>query len=269
MEKLIITDMDGTLLNSKNEINNEFWEIQEKLAKDGVIFSVASGRPYYNLVEKFKTLIDSMLFICENGAYVVFQGKEIYSNVIKREDIFFLLNICKNIEGIVPILCGKDSAYVERKSYFDEKYDFKPEINKYYNKLQIVENFDEVEDEFLKIAICDSLIAEKNSYNYFKNYEDRFQVVLSGKVWMDLGKIDTSKGLAIRMTQKNLGISYDETMAFGDYLNDYSMMKEAKYSYAMKNAHPQLKEVPNFITENDNDNNGVVETIKQYFPNLK
>ena len=49
MVKLIITDMDGTLLNSKNEINNEFWEIQEKLAKDGVIFSVASGRPYYNL----------------------------------------------------------------------------------------------------------------------------------------------------------------------------------------------------------------------------
>jgi hydroxymethylpyrimidine pyrophosphatase-like HAD family hydrolase len=85
---------------------------------------------------------------------------------------------------------------------------------------------------------------------------------------MDLGKLDTSKGMAIRMTQQNLNISYDETMVFGDYLNDYSMMEEAKYSYAMKNAHPQLKEVANFITKEDNDNNGVLETIKEYFPNL-
>ena len=45
-------------------------------------------------------------------------------------------------------------------------------------------------------------------------------------------------------------------------------MEEAKYSYAMKNAHPQLKEVANFITKEDNDNNGVLETIKEYFPNL-
>ena len=74
--------------------------------------------------------------------------------------------------------------------------------------------------------------------------------------------------MAIRMTQQNLNISYDETMVFGDYLNDYSMMEEAKYSYAMKNAHPQLKEVANFITKEDNDNNGVLETIKEYFPNL-
>ena len=86
---------------------------------------------------------------------------------------------------------------------------------------------------------------------------------------MDLGKLDTSKGMAIKMTQQNLGISYDETMVFGDYLNDYSMMLEGKYSYAMKNAHPQLKEVANFITEKDNDNNGVVETIKEHFPNLR
>lgn len=265
MVKLIITDMDGTLLNSKNEINDEFWEIQKKLSEKGVIFAVASGRPYYNLVERFKNLKDSMLFISENGACVMHQEKEIYSNTMKREDIFFLLSICKNISGIVPILCGKTSAYVERESFSNEEFNFKEEIAKYYNKLQVVENFNEVKDEFFKIAVCDFLISEKNSYKYFKEYEDRFQVVLSGKVWMDLGKIDTNKGVAINMTQKNLGISYDETMVFGDYLNDYEMMKEAKYSYAMKNAHPQLKEIANFITDKDNDENGVIDTIKKYF----
>lgn len=268
MIKLIITDMDGTLLNSKNEINDEFWEIQDKLSKQDVIFAVASGRPYYNLVERFKNIKDNMLFISENGACVMYQEKEIYSNTMKREDVFFLLNICKNIKGIVPILCGKKSAYVEKNIYYNDRCGFKEEISKYYNKLEIVDDLNEIEDEFFKIAVCDFLISEKNSYKYFKGYEDKFQVVISGKVWMDLGKLDTSKGMAIRMTQQNLNISYDETMVFGDYLNDYSMMEEAKYSYTMKNAHPQLKEVANFITKEDNDNNGVLETIKEYFPNL-
>ena len=70
------------------------------------------------------------------------------------------------------------------------------------------------------------------------------------------------------MAQKNLGISYDETMIFGDYLNDYSMMTSGKYSFAMKNAHPQLKEISNFITKKDNHENGVLETIKEYFSDI-
>lgn len=268
MIKLIITDMDGTLLTNNNEINKEFWEIQKKLADKNVFFAVASGRPYYNLVERFKEIKDSMLFISENGACVMYQEKEIYSNTMKREDIFFLLDICKKISGIVPILCGKNSAYVDKKTYFNKNYNFQEEISKYYNKLEIVDDLNKVEDELFKIAVCDFLISEENSYKYFKEYEDKFQVVLSGKIWMDLGKLDTSKGTAIKMTQKNLNISYDETMAFGDYLNDYTMMQEAKYSYAMKNAHPELKKIANFITKKDNDNNGVIETIKEYFPEL-
>ena len=51
MIKLIITDMDGTLLNNYDEIDPEFWEIEKKLSEKGVIFSIASGRPYYNLVK--------------------------------------------------------------------------------------------------------------------------------------------------------------------------------------------------------------------------
>lgn len=139
MIKLIITDMDGTLLNSKNEINDEFWQIQDKLSKQDVIFAIASGRPYYNLVERFKNIKDNILFISENGACVMYQEKEIYSNTMKREDVFFLLSICKNIKGIVPILCGKKSAYVEKNIYCNDRCGFKEEISKYYNKLEIVD----------------------------------------------------------------------------------------------------------------------------------
>lgn len=268
MIKLIITDMDGTLLNSKDEINQEFWEIEEKLAKNGTIFAIASGRPHYNLVTRFPKTKDNMLFISDNGACVMYKEEELYSNPLSRECIHFLLDICSKIKGIIPVVCGKTSAYVDKKAFDTSSDEVQKEIRKYYNKLAFVENLYEVEDEFLKIAICDFLISEKNSYPYFKELEDKYQVVVSGKVWLDLGKLDTNKGRAIEMTQKKLGISFDETMVFGDYLNDSSMMSKAKYSYAMKNAHPQLKELANFVTEKDNDNNGVLETVKEYFHDI-
>ena len=60
-----------------------------------------------------------------------------------------------------------------------------------------------------------------------------------------------------------LGITKEETMAFGDYLNDYEMLQESGLSYAMKNSHPDLLKVARFVTEYDNNNNGVVETIRK------
>lgn len=268
MIKLIVTDMDGTLLNSKDEINEEFWEIQKKLSENGVVFAIASGRPYYNLVHRFESIKDNLLFISENGACVMYRNDEIYANTMNREDVHSLLEICKEIKGAIPVVCGKKSAYVEKKKFLNKEYDFQGEINKYYNNLELLDNLDSIDDEIFKIAICDFEISEKNSYNYFKHLEEKFQVVISGSVWLDLGKLDTSKGTAVEMTQKSLGISYDETMIFGDYLNDYSMMTSGKYSYAMKNAHPQLKEISSFITEKDNDENGVLETVKMYFKDI-
>ena len=52
-------------------------------------------------------------------------------------------------------------------------------------------------------------------------------------------------------------------MVFGDYLNDLEMMQNAKYSYAMKNAHPEIIKVSNFVTKYDNNENGVVRTIRE------
>lgn len=65
MVKLIITDMDGTLLDDNNNINEEFWNIEKELNKKGIIFAAASGRQYYNLLHRFSPIKDDMLFIAE------------------------------------------------------------------------------------------------------------------------------------------------------------------------------------------------------------
>ena len=75
--------------------------------------------------------------------------------------------------------------------------------------------------------------------------------------------MNANKGTAIDIIQKKFNISKKETMVFGDYLNDLEMMSTGKYSFAMKNAHPLLKEHCNFTAESNNDN-GVIKAIKKY-----
>jgi hydroxymethylpyrimidine pyrophosphatase-like HAD family hydrolase len=90
------------------------------------------------------------------------------------------------------------------------------------------------------------------------------QVTLSGENWVDLTENDVNKGTALSVLQKKFEILPSETMVFGDYLNDYDMMKYAEYSYAMANAHPDLKAVCKYETAS-NDENGVVKAIRLYF----
>jgi hydroxymethylpyrimidine pyrophosphatase-like HAD family hydrolase len=51
-------------------------------------------------------------------------------------------------------------------------------------------------------------------------------------------------------------------MVFGDYLNDLEMLGKAHYSYAMANAHPDIKKIARFIAKS-NDENGVVEILSE------
>lgn len=257
MIKLIATDMDGTLLNSKHEINPEFWEVWKKLKAKDITFVCASGRQYYNLVEKFKNIKEEIYFIAENGSFVVYKDEVLYMNTLDREKTFKFIEIARKIDGVNIVLCGKNSAYVESN---DSK--FIDEVKPYYEKFEVVNSLEDVEDDFLKIALCDFKNSEKNSYKYFKEFENEYKISVSGGVWLDISNSDANKGNAMRKLQELLGVTPKETLVFGDYLNDIELLESAYHSYAMENAHPKLKEIANNIAKS-NEENGVVEKIKE------
>lgn len=257
MIKLIVTDMDGTLLNDKHELPPGFWETEKKLTDKGILFSIASGRQFYNLEAKFDRIKDRTMFFAENGTYVSHQGKELYVNPLEKDAAVGFIKMGRKLDHTNLVLCGKDSAYVESK---DEK--FVGEVSKFYERLQYVEDLTDVDDTILKVTLCNFNGVEDNTFPHFVNYTDRYKVAVAAKVFIDITSLDANKGNAIRGVQKELGISADETLVFGDYLNDLEMMKVATHSYAMKNAHPEIKEVSNFITDFDNNENGVLKTIE-------
>ena len=256
MIKFIATDMDGTLLNSNNEIHADFYPMFQSLKEKDIIFAAASGRQYYNLLERFKDIKDDMMFIAENGTFVVYKGKELIVNSLEKNIAKELIEIGRTIPNSYVILCGKNSAYIESH---DER--LIKQTAKYYERYKIVENLTSIDDDILKVTICDFNGSENNSNNYFDEYRDKVQITVSGEIWLDMVAKGINKGVAINEIQNLLNIDYKETMVFGDYLNDFEMMSSAYHSYAMANAHDTLKKAARFIAKS-NDENGVIQAIK-------
>ena len=115
MIKLIASDMDGTLLNDKDEIHEEFYQVFQELKKQNIIFAAASGRQYYNLAKRFEKIKDDMMFIAENGTFVVYKGEELLLNALDKETAIELIKIGRHIKESYVVLCGKKSAYIESK----------------------------------------------------------------------------------------------------------------------------------------------------------
>ena len=257
MIKLIVTDVDGTLLNDNHELHPDFWKIEEELTRKGILFSIASGRQFYNLESKFERIKDRTMFFAENGTYVIHKGKELYVNPIEENAAKEFIQLGRKLDRTNLVLCGKNSAYIETK---DE--DFRKEISKFYERLKVVDDLTKVDDTYLKVTLCNFDGVEDNTFPHFVNYTDRYKVAIAAKVFIDITSLDANKGNAIKGVQKELNISPEETLVFGDYLNDLEMMKVAEHSYAMKNAHPEIIEASNFVTTHDNNENGVLRTIR-------
>lgn len=255
--RLIATDMDGTLLNSAKELPENFLPVFRQLSEQGILFAAASGRQFYNIRNQFTTIQNEVIFIAENGSYVVYRDQELLVQAIDRDTVNRLVAIARNIPNAFIILCGKKQAYIE-----NHNVEFIRHVHMYYDRCSQVSNLLEVKDDaFLKIAICDLAGSEGNSYLHFKHLQEELEVKVSGSIWLDLSHKLANKGRAINVVQKHFGIEVNQTMVFGDYLNDLEMMKEGYFSYAMDNAHPDIKAAARFNT-GSNDDNGVMQILE-------
>lgn len=250
--KLIVSDMDGTLLNSKHEVSQRFFDAFKKLKQQGIKFAVASGRQYYSLRERMEPIKDEMIYIAENGAIVMENEEEKHLVPMDPEVVNQLVKEVREIGGKYLILCGRKQAYIE-----SEAPEFMDPFLNHYEKYKVVDDLLKIEDDvILKVTICDPDGAEKHSMPHVSHFKNSLQVKLSGEIWIDFNDQEAQKGNALKAVQEFLGITKGETMVFGDYLNDLELFEHAAIGYAVENAHPDVKKAAAHATKS-NDNFGV------------
>lgn len=247
--KLVVTDMDGTLLNSQGKVGPNFLHLYSQLKKHNVHFAAASGRQYHSITSKLETIKNEITIIAENGGFAKQGDLEILVTSFDSEKIATLIPLLRNINGTFVVLCGKNAAYIETE---DEK--FIHMFSEYYSEYEVVADLTEVSgDDFFKIAVYHFESSETYIYPAVKHLENEMQVKVSGENWLDLSHNNANKGYALKLLQDKLGITKEETMVFGDYNNDLEMLELAHFSFAMENAHPNVKKVANFMTKSNNE----------------
>jgi len=256
--RLVVADMDGTLLDENGAVPDTFWPLLDGLARAGITFAPASGRPYPALVGFFGDAAERMAMIAENGAYVVRNGAEVSSSTVDREVVERVVRFIRGLSDgrdMGLVLSGRERAYVERS---DDA--FIVETLRFYPSLEVVDDLLSVDEPPLKFAVHDFLGAAAGGRDLLAEKFAPFQVVMSSQHWYDITEPGVDKGVAVRALRADLGVGRDQTMVFGDYLNDLGMMAEATHSVAMSNAHPQVIEASRYLAPSNREH-GVVTTL--------
>lgn len=257
--RLIATDMDGSLLDERGRVPAGLDAVLDELDRRGITFCPASGRQYANLREQFGERGDDLVYIAENGAYVVHRGAELSSDPLPTAEVPGVVRHVRALAAaggdVGMVLCGKRAGYIERGDGA-----FAEHARRHYAQLQQVDDLAAVDDVVLKIAVFDFGSIEERTAPTFAPLAGRLRVLVSGVHWLDVMNPAADKGHALRRVQEGLGVTPEQTMAFGDYLNDTGMLDAARWSFAMDNAHPQVRAAARYVAP-ANSRNGVLRTI--------
>lgn len=164
----------------------------------------------------------------------------------------------RTLDGCTTVLSVPECMYVEQKN---EQVIALLE-NGYHNEVRIVPDLLPLCEHTNKLCVyCNA-----GSGVYEKALTERFgknlNTMVSGDKWVDFMNRSADKGNALREVQQMLGVTPEETMAFGDNCNDIGMLQRAGESYAVANAHPEVKKTVKYIAP-ANTEDGVLQTVKE------
>lgn len=258
MIKLIVSDIDGTLVrDGDNTLNPSYFKEILRLREKGIQFAAASGRQWHSIERIFNPIKEKIFYISDNGAYVGCYGRNLFLNTIERQLALDVVREIRANEELDVVLSGPDVVYLETKNQELVQW----LVDCYRFEVKQVEDVTKVPDEIIKVSAYKKHSVEKSTAFIREKYQDRLKITISGDMWMDCMAKGVNKGAAILKIQESLGILPEETMAFGDQMNDLEMLGRAYYSYAIGNARPEVKAAARFQADT-NVHDGVLKVLQ-------
>jgi Cof subfamily protein (haloacid dehalogenase superfamily) len=251
-QPIVFFDIDGTLLDDKKVIPESTKKAVYWLQNKGIQTVIATGRVpkmFYWIQKELN--IDS--YVSMNGQYVVYQGKEIYSNPIKSSVLQSMSTITAR-NGHALAYCSHEDYKVSDKNHpfigasFDSLMMPYPDVDReYFNQLSIYQGH----------LYC----GEKDVREYIDQFPE-FSFVKWHDVAYDILPRGASKAVGIRKLLEALNIEKENAYAFGDGLNDIEMLTTVGTGVAMGNAVPEAKAAADVITTSSSQNgilNGLIK----------
>ena len=261
MIKLIVSDMDGTLLAHDSSISKGNIEAIRYAQSKGVQFAIATGRDYSSLkgileahdLKCFSILGNGAQFCNENGEilssayfpkkcfkqvlqifdelkihYMIFTANGFYStaepNVVR--DAFIdrcVVQFKRKREDYLDDGCNQDMACMKLKKIGD--------LDDFINSSIDIIKVEAFNNDVSLIEKAKEKLQEIDGIAYLSSFDDNIEVTDKA----------AQKGLILENVIEELGYSKDEVMVLGDGLNDITLFERFKYSFAPGNANVTIK----------------------------
>ena len=261
MIKLIASDIDGTLVReSSHEISHEYFKVIRDLADVGITFCACSGRQYQSMLDLFKPVSDIIYFISGNGTILRTVDKVIHFWKIEEDLVIPIVEAVRKIDGASMVFETLDMAYVEDG---EDSAIMKLMRDEYHYAIENVDDLTSLPlDSVVKIAVWH---AEVETATRELRNDPRFaqlSMTVSGANWLDIMAGEAGKGEAFALLQALLDVKQEETVYFGDNLNDLSAFKETGVAVTVASARQEMKDAADIVERSVAQMGRVMYTVK-------
>lgn len=287
MYRLVVVDLDGTMLNSYGMVTENTKNIIRQTMEKGIDVIIASGRPIDSIKTIAKEIGSKNYFIAGNGALIYDMKKDeiIYDKFLPKHKVLEIIKICE--ENSISYNVYTDQTILATALKYNVLYYQKENLKKEENKqtkISMIENMYEYvknkkEEKYLKITICDdnqtvfqSIIRKLRkiqgievldvSHMSRKTIKQGTEEITIAYYYTEITVQNVDKWNAVEFLMEKLNISKEEIVAIGDNVNDKKMIQEAGWGVAMGGSTPEITQIADDVTTSNNEE-GVAKVLQK------
>jgi Cof subfamily protein (haloacid dehalogenase superfamily) len=267
--KLLVTDIDGTVLDSQHELHDETVAAFQSLREFGVLTTLATGKIYPSIDYLIEPICGDLPFLVGHGSIVQDQdGMVMMRQGLSVEVIEIVARISEKYQ--CDFCAYLPDGILSREFNHNMKY-----LTEYWEpKAEEIDTWPDLGERFKEVVKvlyvnCDSdLVLERVANELNETLHGLAAVQFSVPHAVEVTNVNARKEVGLRFLSEHLDIAPEEMIAVGDGSNDVGMLNYVGYGVAVGNAKPELKKVADEVIGSNNEN-GLAKAIHQWLDESK
>ena len=269
--RLIATDMDGTFLDDDKRIPEENWNALLECVEKGIEIVPATGRTIPGIPQEIKELPGVRYVIATNGALIadLKENRLISTCRLAPELAVSVLELARSSEDDIMYDAYVDGVGYTMPCFYDhaEKYVDLESVRTLIRKTRKVvpDNIAFIRERACGVDKINMFFQNTDARERMRRKLQEIRGILvtsSIPGNLEINAEGADKGSALLRLAEYLGISREETMAFGDGENDCTMIEMAGVGVAMSNGEEAVRAAADYVTDGNNDA-GVAKAIRK------
>lgn len=260
--KLIVIDIDGTLVDSEGRVGNKTIQLAKELKKNGIFCTLSSARSFHFSSHIADELAIDIPFVTLDGSLIKERkGVTVYKAVIKDKLVKKAIELSEDNYGKIT-MCDENNLFVTPRNAVVKEY------TKLSAPVREIPDFTGVKEILEVLIFCEdkaSLKNIKNGFGYFDKRSISLSVTKSPRndyYLLTIKKKGSDKLEGVKRLVKHLKLNRKNVAVIGDWHNDMPLFEFGGYNIAVQNAIPELKRKADYVTNSTNDEDAVGEVLE-------